>query len=459
MLVRARHRSRGNASARASRRAKGVVVIARCAALMLCGLALVACTPSNDGPAGTEDVNRSPVATAPTAPEPAEDADEEPDDSAVEAEVAATFDRIVEQVAELRGLPRTEEVPLEVVEPEELAEYALDSSADALEHMREIEAILAALHQIPDDADLFELLEEVVSLAAVGLYDPEAGTAYLVDDDGTLSPSERSVVAHEVVHALQDQHFDLQRLSELDDDPDAAMAFRSVVEGDAVLTEERWAEAHLSEEEREQRRAEQREAGLRQRQALQELPPALVESFIVPYTVGPEFVRELRQPGGWAAVDAALADPPETMVEVLHPHLRADGFSPVEPDPGSSPAGWEPLQRLSWGAFEVLLLMDLADGYTPERPLAEAWRGGRLAAWQRGDAVAVGVAWVFASPADAARTCEVVADWHATAADSRPVGDGLHRGPEDVLRRDCDGDTVRFAVAPDAATAAEVLSR
>lgn len=443
-----------------------MALMRHCVAGALCALAVAACTPSDGEPDGTGEVARPPAHPSPSrASPPADDADDDTAenpaagaDAAAEA-VTATFDRIVDQVAGLRDLPPTENVPVQVVAPEELAQHALDTSADALEHVRQTEAILAALHQIPEDADLSELLEEVVSLGAVGLYDPEADQAYLVAGDGRLTPSERSVVAHEVVHALQDQHFDLERLGELDDDPDAAMAFRSVVEGDAVLTEERWAETHLSEAERERRRTEEQKAGLEQRHALQELPPALVESFLAPYTAGPEFVRELRQPGGWQAVDAALADPPETMVEVLHPPLGADGFTPERPDPGSRPAGWHPLQRLSWGAFEVLLLMDLAEGHTPERPVAAAWRGGRLAAWQRGDAVAVAVAWVFASPADAARVCEVVADWHAGAADSRPIGDGLRRGPEDVLRLDCDGDTVRFAVAPDAATAAEILSR
>lgn len=432
-------------------------VFARCVVAVLCGLALVACTASDDEPVGTEESTPPPAepSPSPATSAPAEGAADRP----AESEVTATFDRIVDQVAELRDLPATEDVPVDLVEPEELAEHALDSSTDALEHLREIEAILAALHQIPDDADLAELLEEVVSLAAVGLYDPEDGQVYLVSDDGELSPHERSVVAHEVGHALQDQHFDLQRLDDLDDDPDAAMAFRSVVEGDAMLIEERWAEAHLSEEERQQRRVEEQQAGLEHMEALQELPPALVESFIAPYTVGPELVRDLHQPDEWSAVDAALADPPQTMVEVLDPSLRGDAFTPADPDPGRDPAGWEPLQRLPWGAFEVLLLMELADGHTPDRSVATAWRGGQLAAWERGDAVAVAVAWVFASPAEAAQMCEVVADWHASAADSQPAGDGLRRGPEDVLRLDCGGDTVRFAVAPDAATANEILSR
>lgn len=428
-------------------------MIVRWIAVVLCGLAIVGCTSQGE-PAAEEDGPPAPGEPSPGEPSPAEASP----GATADAEATATFNRIVEQVAELRELSPTEDVPVELVEPDELAEHALDSSTEALEHLREIEAILAALHQIPDDADLSELLEDVVSLAAVGLYDPEDGRAYLVSDGDALSPSERSVVAHEAVHALQDQHFDLQRLSDLDDDPDAAMAFRSVVEGDAVVVEEQWADAHLSDEEQQQRRAEETEAGAQQLEALQELPPALVESFIAPYTAGPRFVRDLRRPDGWSAVDEAIAEPPQTMVEVLEPDLRADDFTPVDLDAGRDPAGWDPLEQLPWGAFEVLLLMELADGHTPDRAVATAWRGGQLAAWRRDDAVAVAVAWAFASPADANRVCDVVADWHATAANSQPVGNGLYRGPDDVLRLDCEGDTVRFVVAPDADTAAEIAT-
>lgn len=428
-------------------------MILRWIVVVLSMLAIAGCT-SDGEPAADVGATPSPAQSSPAGSSPAETSPGEGADAAA----TARFNRIVEQVAELRELSPTKDVPVEVVEPDELAEHALDSSTDALEHLREIEAILAALHQIPEDADLHELLEEVVSLAAVGLYDPEDGRAYLVSDGDALSPSERSVVAHEAVHALQDQHFDLQRLSDLDGDPDAAMAFRSVVEGDALLVEEQWSDAHLSDEEQQQRRAEEMEAGAQQLEALQELPPALVESFMAPYTVGPQFVRDVRQPEGWSAVDEVIAEPPQTMVEVLEPDLRADGFTPVDLDPGRGPAGWDPLEQLPWGAFEVLLLMDLADGHAPDRPLATAWRGGQLAAWRRDDAVAVAVAWAFASPAEAGRVCDVVADWHATAADSQPVGNGLHRGPEDVLRLDCEGDKVRFVVAPDAATAAEISS-
>jgi hypothetical protein len=425
-----------------------VVAVLALLALLAAGCRLLDQEPDEvgeptPGPPATETGDPSPGA--------ADDADA--------AALAATFDEIVEQVAELRGLPVTSDVPVEVVGSDELSAKALDTSDEALERLEGIEGVLAALHQIPDDADLEALIEEVVSLAAVGLYDHEEGRAYLVGEGGGLSPAERTVVAHEAVHALQDQHVGLDRLDDLEDDPDAALAFRTLVEGDAVIVQDRWAEAHLSEEEQQARREEELAVGVEQLEALDELPTALVESFLAPYRLGPQFVGGLEAAGGWAAVDDALADPPLVMAEVLDPDLYAGGFSPEPVDPGAAPPGWEPLEQLPWGAFEVLLLMDLAGDHARDRATAAAWRGGELQAWQRGEEVAVGVAWTFASPRSATAVCDAVVDWHATAVGSEPTGTDRYESDDDALVVDCRGDAVRFAVAPSGSVAAGILER
>lgn len=362
---------------------------------------------------------------------------------------------IVDEVAALRDLPPQQEVAVSVVDTDEIVEVALESSDEALERFADTEAILAALHQIPADADLEELLADLLAVGITGLYVPEDDRVYVVGDEMPFGPAERTVVAHEVVHALQDQHFDLGRLDDLAEDPDAAMALLSVAEGDAVLSQEQWAETHLSSEEQQRRRAEELEGASEQRAALDELPTALIESFLAPYSAGPEFVGALRQQGGSGEVDAALADPPSTMVEVLNPDLYASGFTPVEVDPGTAPDGWEEAESLPWGAFEVALLYELAGKEQSGAPAA--WRGGQLRAWKRDGDVIAAVAWAFADAEQAGEVCGVVADWHATVADSKPAGDGVLEGPTDALALDCAGDTVRFAVAPDADAATDTL--
>ena len=55
-----------------------------------------------------------------------------------------------------------------------------------------------------------------------------------------LTPDVRVTLAHELTHALQDQYFDLGRQDTLPDD--SAQAYRSVIEGDAVVVQNAYAD-------------------------------------------------------------------------------------------------------------------------------------------------------------------------------------------------------------------------
>jgi hypothetical protein len=77
---------------------------------------------------------------------------------------------------------------------------------------------------------LIKLLTEQVA----GYYDPKAQQFYLADwieIDG-----QKPVMAHELTHALQDQHFNLKRFDNWPKgDSDAELAAHALIEGDATL--------------------------------------------------------------------------------------------------------------------------------------------------------------------------------------------------------------------------------
>lgn len=421
----------------------------------------VACTPDDAPPAGPELPADDPAEDA--RDETAEDTRDDRVEDEARDETAALFDEIVEQVAELRELPVEAEVPLEIVGSEEMIELALADAEDDLESIARSEAVAKALHQIPEDADLLELNEELVEAGVAGLYRPSENRAYVVGDGDGLSPLEQVTVAHEVVHALQDQFVDLTVLEEFDDDPDARMAFTSVIEGDAVRLQEQWAAGHLTEQERQERMAEEQRIGQEQFETLQALPRALLEHFVTPYVAGPEFVAVVTRDVGLPALDEALEDPPTTMVEIFDPSLYEEGFSPEPVEVGAAPDGYSQLADWTWGAFEVALLLELAEGHSPAPELTSAWRGGRLAAFEDGDEVAVAVAWTFVDEVSAGRVCEAVPDWYATVADGQPAdgqpadGGGVFEAADDALVLECSGTDVSFALGQDVEVARAAL--
>ncbi len=109
-------------------------------------------------------------------------------------------------------------------------------SPDFVERYRDA---YAAMGLLPPDLDLLQTLMDLLSDQLVGLYSPHRRTLYVVRGMAE-EPGDPSlmIVIHELVHALQHQHFPatvglLQTLKHHDD---VVLAIGSSVEGDASLT-------------------------------------------------------------------------------------------------------------------------------------------------------------------------------------------------------------------------------
>ncbi|QBI21737.1 hypothetical protein ER308_20700 [Egibacter rhizosphaerae] len=407
-------------------------------------------------------------------PGPEED-DEDPDDDDPsddpedeEAQLDELIERLTSEVGELRELEWEDEVETEVVSGDELAEIATDRDLDAgdRDELADWSRVLASLRHIPEGGDLEEIYDELQASGVAGLYDPEDEVAYVGSEELPPGPSATVTTAHELVHALQDQHFDLERLDDLEDD-DAVLAFLSVVEGDAVLIEEEWQARHLSEEEQGEAQREELEAVGEVQEVLAELPEYVVESFLFPYTAGERFVAALREQGGFAAVNEALEDPPTTTLEILDPDRYLEGFEPEEVDPGQAPGDdWEPLVDGSFGAFELLVLFGEVED--TQAPAAWPWwRGGAIEAWEQDGELVVAAGWWLDDAEEAPLVvCDAVPSWYAQVANAdepseREVASGelTLEGDRDAFALACEDQLVRFALAPDAETAERALGR
>jgi hypothetical protein len=94
-------------------------------------------------------------------------------------------------------------------------------------------AAYAAFGLIPDTLDLRQLLLDLYSEQVVGYYDPRTETLYLVE--GAPAGDIRTVLSHELVHALQDQHVDLDSLVSRERGNDRQTAAQAAFEGQATL--------------------------------------------------------------------------------------------------------------------------------------------------------------------------------------------------------------------------------
>ena len=86
---------------------------------------------------------------------------------------------------------------------------------------------------LPSDADYEKLLFDLLTEQVAGFYDPYTQTLYIAD--WLPLEMQRPALAHEIEHALQDQHFDLKQFSQpLKEDGDRQLARAALVEGDGT---------------------------------------------------------------------------------------------------------------------------------------------------------------------------------------------------------------------------------
>ncbi len=95
------------------------------------------------------------------------------------------------------------------------------------------EAAYKLLGMVPDTMQLGALLQRLLEEQIVGYYDPATKVLYVVDGapDALLSQT----VAHELVHALQDQYVKIDSIQARTDDGDRQVAAQAVLEGQAVF--------------------------------------------------------------------------------------------------------------------------------------------------------------------------------------------------------------------------------
>jgi hypothetical protein len=160
------------------------------------------------------------------------------------------------------------------------------------------EAVYKTLGLVPQRLDVRSFLLDLYTEQIVGFYDPTKKVLYVVD--GLSREIGNITVAHELVHALQDQYLNLDSLQHLAGDGDRALAAHAVIEGQAMY------EQMITMVGGEGNIAARLPGGWDQvrqmiREARTEMPlfataPIVIqEAILFPYLSGTEFVRRFKE--------------------------------------------------------------------------------------------------------------------------------------------------------------------
>ena len=296
----------------------------------------------------------------------------------------AVYAEVNQQVRAIRGLEEKKPVTPTILSTEELSEVirtTFDQDYPPAQVAAD-EMLYKGLGLITQDADLEAIFVDLLESQVAGLYDPAAEKLYVVSKEGGVGPVERVYYSHEYDHALQDQHFDLEAVTDgLEDQSDRLLARQSLVEGDAYILMTLWLQQHLTSEEVAQ--VLQASSDPELQAALDRIPPIVQSQILFSAIQGTLFVQQLQLSGGWAAIDTAFGDMPESTEQILHPQKYESGEAPVEVDlpddlATSMGTGWSLVQENTMGEHQIGIWLG-APSIAAAADAAAGWGGDRIA--------------------------------------------------------------------------------
>ena len=285
------------------------------------------------------------------------------------ASARALTDSLLAVVSAVRELRPLRPVPVEAVSRARIRERLEEiTRQDAIEsNLRRDERLYRFLGVVPPDMDLVRLYHDLLEEQLAGFYDIDRRE--LVLSDWLPREHQEVVLAHELTHALQDQHFSLRVRKRLGfETADAEAAWQALVEGDATAVMAELSLAPLGkhftiladsvEAAQLAPPAARAAAGGIDSEMFLAAPTIVRESLSFPYVYGLRYVMSLYREGGWKAVDAAFVHPPASTEQILHSD-RIDNArdAPIRieiPDlRGMLGASYEPVSNGTLGEHEL----------------------------------------------------------------------------------------------------------
>ena len=307
------------------------------------------------------------------------------------AALEALIRETIADVEAVRGLKRQSQLQVLLLDDEAFTktlrkkiEQEMTPVAVARERAR-----WTAFNLAPPSADPAKVMLSVLDEQVAGFYDRQTKALTVranVPASAAALGSEgiRFVLAHEIEHALQDQHFGIPDLANEPDD-DTRLARLSLFEGDAQATMIAVAAYRagkpvklalaVASEAMKDMTAEDLLAKSGFSPQLLHAPAVVRDELLTPYVAGLKLVAEVHRRGGWALVNRMFQGAPSTMHEVLHPEAYLAGERPAPVPFPAAPPGLEIVSKGRMGEVGARLALSACVEDKVARDLVSAWSG------------------------------------------------------------------------------------
>jgi hypothetical protein len=303
---------------------------------------------------------------------------------------AAAADEVLGQISEITGLKLRTPLKKSLRSREQIRAYVIqemnEDKNDAERYAGQRSA--EAFGLLPKGFDLDSFMIDLLTEQIAGLYDPKAHEFYVAD--WIPIADQKMVMAHELTHALQDQHFQIEAWSKAArPNDDAELARESVLEGSAMaaMVDYLLQGTGRSLQDLPDIDPSMLIGDMEGTPMLKKAPPFLKDALVFPYLDGLNFSAAVLRPEGWSALAGVFARPPVSTQQILHPALYQSGTAP---SPLSLPSmdknlgpDWTKLEDNIMGEFGWKEVLKQFLGEEKATPMAAAWDGDRYAVYEQ----------------------------------------------------------------------------
>src|SRR3984957_20041759 len=284
--------------------------------------------------------------------------------SASSPEFIKAADEVLAQMSRILALPIKEPLKKTLRSKQEVRDYLIredkEDKKDAERYADD--KTLEAFGLIPKGFPLDSFMLDVLTDQVAGLYDPKAKEFYIAD--WIPVDEQKTVMSHELTHALEDQSFRIDDwIKAARPNDDAELARDSVSEGSAMaaMVDYQMLDQHIGVRELPDVTVLIRAGAIAEMDKdpnLAKAPIYIRDELLFPYLAGTGFTQEfLKAHSGWKDIHLVFENPPVSTQQILHPDLYLNGTKPVAVTlptwKGVVPDNWKLLEENTIGECGV----------------------------------------------------------------------------------------------------------
>jgi len=326
---------------------------------------------------------------------------------------------LIKSAEQYRGLKCKYPVACGSLNKDMLKKKMLEAFQEELpaEKMDPLEASLKMFKFIPETMVLAKYYPELLTSQVGGYYDPRRKYLVIVQNEGGLlgkelkeqygaeiaTRMEETVMVHELTHAIQDQHFNLQKFAIDDPLSDEGAARTALIEGDATLTmynffsnmnleEMPMVEQIVNDMFKDPKQLMTMAPDMPGSKEMSDAPAWFRDNLLFSYMQGFVFCINVKKLGGQKLIDYAfIKDPPRSTEQIIHPEKwhtkRDDPIVITWPDLSKELSGYKKIAEGQLGEQSIrVLFRDALKNEKTDKVATEAaagWGGDRFAVYEK----------------------------------------------------------------------------